>query len=628
MSVVYRALDRVLGRHVAVKVLRSQFGGDADFIRRFRREAQAAASLSHPNIVNIYDVGTDGDDHFIVMEYIEGRTLKEWIQREGPLPVERAVEIAKQVCAALAHAHERGIVHRDVKPHNILISASGAVKVTDFGIARAVTANTITYAGSVIGSVHYFSPEQARGEMTDIKSDIYSLGVVLYEMVTGHLPFSGDSPISVALKHVREPLVEPRQLNPAIPQSVENVILRAMAKNPLDRYHTVQEMAADLDRALLFPNVPKFVPRFVESPVGEDTAILTPKGGLPSSSDTPRGGGEPDGGRRKGWILLKRLSLWGAAALLVLVLASATAYFLFTSVFRVPDVRMPDVTRQPYDQAVQVLVQSGFRRENIQRVDMPNNDVPPGAVFRQDPEAGTTVKANRPVTLWVSVGKETVSMPAVENMPLDRAKRLLAQNGIPESALTISYEYSDQPKDTVIRQYPKEEVPLVPGKDKVQLVVSRGPEMVSVPDVVGLTEEQARQKLAEAQLAVGKVQNKPDYKTPAGVVVQQAPYKPGDQAPKGRAVDLWVSSGYPKDARILVYNVRVQLDPGRPPAQVRITVTDARGTDQTAVSETVSGSKTYPVQVVLQPGTLGDIKWYVDGQLRGEKVIPYNGEGD
>lgn len=627
MSIVYRALDQVLGRYVAVKVLKSQFGDDADFIRRFRREAQAAASLSHPNIVNIYDVGTDGNDHFIVMEYVEGRTLKEWIQERGPLPVEEAIAIAKQVCAALAHAHERGIVHRDVKPHNILITDSHHVKVTDFGIARAVTANTITYAGSVIGSVHYFSPEQARGEMTDIKSDIYSLGVVLYEMVTGHLPFSGDSPISIALKHVREPLVEPRQLNAAIPQSVENVILRAMAKNPLDRYDSVGDMAADLDRALENPDVPKFVPKYGSPPTPQDTGPYT----LRASADEGEAG-KAEGEKRdrrnekSGWRLLKRVSLWAAAILAVVAVGIAAAYFLFTSVFRVPDVLVPDVKGKPFNEAVNLLVQSGFQRENIQRVDMPNNDVPLGAVFKQDPEAGTTVKANRQITLWVSVGRETVAMPAVENLSLEQAKRLLAQNGIPESEVTVNYEYSDLPKDTVIRQYPREEVALVPGKDKVQLVVSRGPQFVTVPDVVGSTEQDARKKLADAGLVVGKVQTQPDYKVPSGVVIQQAPYKAGDQVPKGRTVDLWVSSGYPQDARVMVYNVTVDLQPGHAPVQVKITVTDARGTDQTVVSETVAASKTYPVQVVLRPGTMGDIKWYIDGQLAGEKVVPYGGQ--
>ncbi|MDI3257168.1 MAG: Stk1 family PASTA domain-containing Ser/Thr kinase [Kyrpidia sp.] len=622
MSVVYRALDTVLGRRVAVKVLRSQFGDDADFIRRFRREAQAAASLSHPNIVNIYDVGTDGDDHFIVMEYVEGRTLKEWIQQRGALPVAEVVDIGKQVCAALAHAHERGIVHRDIKPHNILITDSHLVKVTDFGIARAVTANTITYAGTVIGSVHYFSPEQARGEMTDIKSDIYSLGVVLYEMVTGHLPFSGDSPISVALKHVREPLVEPRQINPAVPQSMENVILRAMAKNPLDRYDSVQDMASDLDRVQEFPDVPKFVPKYGDAG-SQETRLYTPVSGSAGGAEAKNGEHVAQGGRR-GWRMLKRAVLWTAAVVLVVAVVSTAAYYIFTTVMRVPDVAMPDVTGKPFTDAVNQLVQSGFSRDNIQRVDMPSNAVAPGAVFKQDPPAGTTVKSSRPITLWVSIGQETVAMPAVENMTLDQAKRLLAQNGIPGSQVTVTYEYSDQPKDTVIRQYPREEVAVVPGKDPVQLVVSQGPQLVTVPDVVGGTEQDARQQLAGAGLTVGKVQTQPDYKAPSGTVIQQAPYKPGDQVPKGRAVDLWVSSGYPQDAKMAVFPVVVTVPPGHAPVQVKITVTDARGPDQTVVSETTSGSKVYPVQVVVSPSANADIKWYVDGQPQGEKVIPYN----
>ncbi|ADG06139.1 Stk1 family PASTA domain-containing Ser/Thr kinase [Kyrpidia tusciae] len=623
MSVVYRALDTVLGRRVAVKVLRSQFGDDADFIRRFRREAQAAASLSHPNIVNIFDVGTDGDDHFIVMEYVEGHTLKEWIQQRGPLPVEEVVEIGRQVCAALAHAHDRGIVHRDIKPHNILITDARVVKVTDFGIARAITANTITYAGSVIGSVHYFSPEQARGEMTDIKSDIYSLGVVLYEMVTGHLPFSGDSPISVALKHVREPLVEPRQLIPGIPQSMENVILRAMAKNPLDRYDSVREMAADLDVVLELKDVPKFVPQHGDGQ-SEETRLYTPVSGAENSADR-KAADEAAKPRRRGWSYVKRAALWTLAVLLVMAVLGVGAYYAFTTWMRVPDVTMPNVVGKPYADAVAQLTQSGFSQNNIQRVDMPSNAVPPGAVFKQDPDAGITVKANRSITLWVSIGQETVAMPAVENMPLSQAKQLLKQNGIPDSQIAVNYEYSDQPKDTVIRQYPREEVAVVPGKDQVQLVVSQGPQLVTVPNVVGSTEQDARQQLTAAGLTVGKVQTQPDYKAPSGVVIQQAPYKPGDQVPKGRAVDLWVSSGYPQDAKTAVFPVAVAIPPGHPPVQVKIVVTDAREANQTVVSETTSVSKVYPVQVVLSPDTGADIKWYVDGQQQGEKVIPYNG---
>ncbi|EJW17525.1 serine/threonine-protein kinase PrkC [Paenibacillus alvei DSM 29] len=251
MALVYKALDNLLNRYVAVKVLRQQFVHDEEFIRRFRREAQSAASLSHPNVVSIYDVGQEEDTHFIVMEYVEGHNLNEIILERAPLQVDESIRISTQICDALDHAHQNHIIHRDIKPHNILIGRNGRVKVTDFGIARAVTSSTITQTGSVVGSVHYFSPEHAKGVSTGEKSDLYSLGIVLYQMLTGQLPFLGESPISVALKHLQEPFDEPRAVNPHIPQSVENVILKSMRKNPAERYQSAAEMMRDLETCLL-----------------------------------------------------------------------------------------------------------------------------------------------------------------------------------------------------------------------------------------------------------------------------------------------------------------------------------------------------------------------------------------
>ena len=250
MALVYKAHDLLLSRNVAVKVLRQQFVHDEEFIRRFRREAQSAAALSHPNVVSIYDVGQEDDVHFIVMEYIEGHNLNEIIQDRAPLQAEEAVRVAAQIADALDHAHQNHIIHRDIKPHNILIGRNGRVKVTDFGIARAVTSSTITQTGSVIGSVHYFSPEHAKGVSTGEKSDIYSARHRAVSDGDRQAAVLGESPISVALKHLQEPLQEPRIVNPLIPQSVENIIIKAMRKNPAERYSTAGEMVEDLETAL------------------------------------------------------------------------------------------------------------------------------------------------------------------------------------------------------------------------------------------------------------------------------------------------------------------------------------------------------------------------------------------
>lgn len=250
MAVVYKAIDSLLHRHVAIKVLSESLSNDSEFIRRFSREAQAAASLSHPNVVNVYDVGRDGYTHYIVMELVDGPTLKQHVLDNGALPIDEAVYIASQICDGLSHAHENGIVHRDIKPHNILMGSNGRVKVTDFGIARAASSSTITQTGSVMGSVHYFSPEQARGGVVGEKSDIYSLGVVLYEMLTGELPFDGDSAISIALKHLQEPVVDPRKLNEHIPDNIVRIVMRALEKDPEMRYTSAKAVMQDLNYAV------------------------------------------------------------------------------------------------------------------------------------------------------------------------------------------------------------------------------------------------------------------------------------------------------------------------------------------------------------------------------------------
>ncbi|MBA4547505.1 Stk1 family PASTA domain-containing Ser/Thr kinase [Thermoactinomyces intermedius] len=250
MAVVYKAKDVLLNRYVAIKVLSESLSNDSEFIRRFSREAQAAASLSHPNIVNVYDVGRDHFTHYIVMELVEGPTLKQYIQERGPLPVQEAATIAVQICDGLAHAHENQIVHRDIKPHNILLGPNGRAKVTDFGIARAASSSTITQQGSVMGSVHYFSPEQARGGVIGEKSDLYSLGIVLYEMLTGRIPFDGDSAISIALKHLQETPEDPRKYNSNIPDNVAEIVMKALSKNPEDRFESARDMMKSIQYAV------------------------------------------------------------------------------------------------------------------------------------------------------------------------------------------------------------------------------------------------------------------------------------------------------------------------------------------------------------------------------------------
>lgn len=629
MAIVYRALDTVLNRHVSVKVLRPQFVADEEFVRRFRREAQSAASLSHPNVVNIYDVGVEEETYFIVMEYINGKTLKEVIRERAPLPVAEAVDIAKQICSALQHAHEHQIVHRDIKPHNILIGKDGHVKVTDFGIARAVSSSTITHNGSVIGSVHYFSPEQARGAITDVKSDIYSLGVVLYEMLTGELPFSGETPISVALKHLQEHFVEPRQINPKIPQSVENIILKSLAKNPEVRYQSAREMYRDLDKALQNPNVEKFVPP-------DPTALTQPTLQIPaaalqerSSVATTAGNG---GAEREQNAKPKKRNIWKLigiiAGLLLLGTAGVAAGFtLMSTVMAGKEVDMPKVTGMNYEEAVKELKKYGFREQNIKRVDMkdPGEEgrapLEAGKVFEQDPEPNKRVKNNRIVTLKVSTGAEAVLMPNLVRKNEQQAKEELAKAHIDLDRVKFVSEPSKEiEKGLVIRHEPQAQVPIIPGLTQIVVVISTGPEKTTVPDMTNYTYAEALNRLQSAGFQV-QVNNEYSLTVEKDRVIKQDP-GPQQEVDKGSKITLWVSKGMPPEAKIRPYQVLVNPDKG---AEVTITIKqkDARGLKTVVNGEKISSPKRYQLEVYVTPTVSGEIEVYENNELKQKQVIPY-----
>ncbi|MGN0940205.1 MAG: Stk1 family PASTA domain-containing Ser/Thr kinase, partial [Selenomonadaceae bacterium] len=395
MADVYKAHDKVLDRVVAVKILHPQLARDRSFLERFQQEAQAAARLSHPNIVNIYDVGTDGDDHFIIMEYAAGETLKSLIDREGRLPVEESLRIAREIASALADAHANNLVHCDIKPHNILVMRDGRVKVADFGIARAVTQSTMTYNGNVVGSVHYFSPEQAKGTQITPKSDIYSLGVVMYEMLTGHLPFTGETTVSVALKHLQEEPVPPRELNPDIPPIVESIVLKAMAKNADERF-TAREMIEDIRQA----------ERMLGYSVLEASNDPFATRMMPAISDEDI---EDDGVEEKSGGSKKRKYLIVIAALLVLGFAFGI-FFAFGGMLGKSEVTVPDVKGKQMALAKEIL-ESAHLRVNVSEVY--DAKVPAGHVVKQDPEANSRVKENRVVTIEVSRGGQEMTMPDV-----------------------------------------------------------------------------------------------------------------------------------------------------------------------------------------------------------------------
>lgn len=421
MAIVYKAKDVVLNRNVAVKVLRDEFTTDNEFIRRFETEAQSAARLTHPNIVSIYDVGVDNGIYYIVMELIQGKTLKEIIVEEnGPLPWKWSINVAMQIAAALDMAHRNNIIHRDIKPHNIIITEDGVAKVTDFGIAKAVSNSTITAFGTTIGSVHYFSPEHARGGYTDAKSDIYSLGVVMYEMLTGKVPFDADTPVSVALKHMQEEPIPPIELNPNIPEAVNKIILKALKKEPMQRYQTSMELLQDLKEALKNPDGD-----FVEE--NYDVTARTQKISLEdyenAKNNQNRGDKEEKG--FKGWIKQhKKLSTFLGLVLLFFIAFSGT--LAFYNLTKPKEVNLPSVVGLTSEEAQKQIEEAKLKYE-VDKEEY-NKDVEEGHIISQDPaysEKYHSVRQGSTVKVVISKGTEKAIVPKVTGMSQDDAIKAL-----------------------------------------------------------------------------------------------------------------------------------------------------------------------------------------------------------
>ncbi|SFS51140.1 Stk1 family PASTA domain-containing Ser/Thr kinase [Marininema halotolerans] len=513
MAVVYKARDVLLNRYVAIKVLNESLSNDSEFVRRFSREAQAAASLSHPNVVGVYDVGQENHTHYIVMEYIEGPTLKEYIQQYSPLTTEEIVSIASQICDALAHAHENEIVHRDVKPHNILLGYNGRAKVTDFGIARATSSSTITQAGSVMGSVHYFSPEQARGSMISAKSDIYSLGVVLYEMVTGELPFDGDSAISIAMKHLQEPAIDPSQLNPNIPTQIRDIILKALAKNPDDRYPTVRAMKQDIDSVLhtgSMINEPRLRTGDEEdmptkpihavnngmgaaskpdaatqrSQVGQDTmANLERLRNVPADKD------KTVLERTVVWLenVQTNMPWWQKVlfALFTFVVIICLTVFGFNAVWGIfnqgAEVEVPNLKGKTVAQAKVALEDKDLKAAKVQSV---FSSAPKNTVVGQSIDAGKQMEKGSEVDLFVSSGSEKGKMIGTLGLKAPAAKRKLREMGFSNIKIAKEGYDSKYGEGEIYKQSP-DKGDSVKTDEEVTLYVNDKNGTVKVPDWIG-----------------------------------------------------------------------------------------------------------------------------------------------
>lgn len=555
MAIIYKGRDTFLNRFVTIKVPRPEFTSDEEFVRRFSREAQAIARLSHPNIVSIFDVGREGDVPYLVMEYVEGDNLKNLIRTKGAIsPPEKAVQIAGQVLDALQHAHDNNIVHRDIKPHNILITTLGAAKLTDFGIAREATTTTLTQSDTIVGSVHYLSPEQARGETAGPRSDIYSLGVVLYEMVTGVLPFKGDTPISVAIKHIQDEPLPPSRVNPAVSPELENVIIRAMAKNPADRFETARQMAQALPgashggredgaRAI---NTDEFATRVL--PLPEVPGQKTVEGKK----------------RRPAW-------LWAVMALVALMALGIAAFQIYINV---PEVNMPAVEGKPLEDAQNALMAKGLK--HVQIIQSSHPSAWPGTVYDQDPPADTPVKVTRNIVLKVSLGPETRTVPSVIGLTLNDAKAKIFQNELFPAEPVQEVYSSEYAQGTVVDQEPRPDARATKGS-RVSLFVSKGAQAKrQVPDLVGLTLDKARVELEKVKLKLDdKVSSSKSSDYFKGQVTAQNPAT-GTEVQEGSLVQVTVSDGPGPVKQTATVEVRMPDD--KKIHQLRITVIDDRGT--------------------------------------------------
>jgi serine/threonine-protein kinase len=603
MAEVYRAHDKLLDRFVAVKMLRSQFTNDDEFVTRFRQEAQAAAKLSHPNIVNIYDVGREGDFYYITMEYIQGQTLKELISSKGKLPVDTAVRIALEIAEALENAHQNNIVHCDIKPHNILMTNAGRVKVTDFGIARAVTSATMTQTGTVLGSVHYFSPEQAKGSAVSTKSDIYSLGVVLYEMLTGKVPFDGETPISIALKHIQEEPQPPRELSDSIPPLLEATILKAMSKDPAARFNDISAMIADL----------KLSANYLRD---DETRRLSrddfPTQVLPKISDEAIKRKRTEVAFRDNSAKKKNKGLiWGA--LIALLLTSAlVSYFAFGKFWSLSEVVVPNVVGKQVE-AAQKLLEAQKLRVSI--TEAFNEQVPSGYVVSQTPEAGSTVKEQRTINLVVSKGSEITVVPDLRGLSRRDAELQLKNAGLKLGRVDEQYA-ADVPPNTVIGQNPRPPAN-VNKNTPIDIIVSKGtaPKKIVLPDFRGTPQSTVNTQLESLKLKQGKITEEASDKYPPGTIINQNP-APSTEITEGSAVDLVVAKNMP--SAVKRGSVSVTVPAGRDRQNVQIVVTDANG--RRVVYENAHSPGDHFNKQVDGVGQVR-VQVYINGNLQQEQTL-------
>lgn len=633
MANVYLAHDMILDRDVAVKMLRLDFVDDEEFIKRFHREAQSATSLAHPNIVSIYDVGEEDRMYYIVMEYVDGQTLKQYIQKNSPIPVDKALEIMKQLTSAISHAHQNHIIHRDIKPHNILIDHDGNIKITDFGIAMALSATSITQTNSVLGSVHYLSPEQARGGMANRKSDIYSLGIVMFELLTGRLPFSGESAVSIALKHLQSETPSLRRWNPTIPQSVENIVLKATAKDQFHRYDSVEEVEEDLSTALdpdrldeekfSIPDdddATKAIPIITDDKIypPTDETIIHDNGAKPALQEKNLPKQKPKKKKKK-----KKWPIILVSVFVLLLFTAVFTVFFLPDLLATKDVEVLDVSGIETEEAIKQLEAAGFIIEET--IEISDEEVEQGHIIRTEPRAGAVVKEGAAITLYESLGKETFELGGYEGEQYDEVVQDLEAAGFTK---IIRRFVSDEnvAAGTILSQNFSKGDEVVPGDAELEFTVSSGPKPIIVKNLSGYNQKGLDEYAGSAGLKINIEREDYHDTVEAGLVISQKPAV-GTEVKRGSTITVVISKGKQEPQLKEVYEeVEIPYEPAEEGVEqeIQILIEDAnRSMTEPADTFMITENKRYRIELNIAHGMKAGYKVLRDSKVIIDKTVPY-----
>jgi len=640
MANVYLARDMILDRDVALKILRMDFNNDDEFIKRFNREAQSATSLVHPNIVSIYDVGEDGDIYYIVMEYVKGLTLKQYIQKNYPLSIEESINIMEQITAAISNAHHNGIIHRDIKPQNILLDEIGNVKITDFGIALALSATNITQTNAVLGSVHYLSPEQARGGMANKKSDIYSLGIVMFELLTGRLPFSGESAVSIALKHLQSETPSPKRWNPDIPQSVENIILKATAKDSYYRYESVDEMHEQI-RTSLKPerlNEPVFaipedhdatkaIPIITNDNMTsiDETIIRGPEKNTAvyeEASAPVKSVSKKKGATSKKQKKRKKRPILLLSILLLILLLLGGSFLFFPNLFGPKEITIPDLSGEEYDDAIVELLKSGL--EPGKTIELSDENIPQEQVIKTDPLAGKVVKEGTEIDIYQSTGKETVAVSDYIGRNIDSIETLLEKMDFKKSV--VSEEFDDSSPGTILTQVPSVNSDVVPSDTAFEFTVSKGPEQLALKNLTEFNKAGLDDYAKEAGIKIDVKREENNSSVGVGLVISQSP-APGTKVEKGSTVYVVLSKGKKEiPPKTVVKEFTIEYEPEVPGAEqvVQIYIEDMINSMTVPVDTfPLTETKTIKLEFLVSYEKKAGFKIIRDGRVYLDDFVTY-----